>query len=113
MFRFFVIALILLLLALQYRLWVGAGGRADVHRLKNEIAAMEAENDKLRARNAALEAEIDDLKLGEAAMEERARTDMGMIKEGETFYLIVEPSEGSATTSEIPATTKPADKQDE
>lgn len=91
MFRYLVLALILLLASLQYRLWVGAGGKADVHRLKGEIAEMEAENDNLRARNAALEAEIADLKQGEAAMEERARTDMGMVREGETFFLIVEP----------------------
>jgi len=90
-FRFFIIALVLLLLALQYRLWVGAGGRADVHRLRGEIAVMDAENSQLRARNAALEAEIEDLKQGEEAMEERARTDLGMVKDGETFYLIVEP----------------------
>ncbi len=91
MFRYFVLALVLLFLALQYRLWVGAGGQADVHRLKSEIAVMEDDNDKLRSRNAALEAEINDLKQGEEAMEERARMDMGMIKEGESFYLIIEP----------------------
>lgn len=93
MFRYFVIALVLLLLSLQYRLWIGSGGKADVHRLKAEIAEMQSENDGLRARNAALEAEINDLKQGEAAMEERARTDMGMVKDGESFYLIVEPPE--------------------
>lgn len=91
MFRYFVIALVLLFLVLQYRLWVGSGGRADVHRLKGEIEILDAENEKLRSRNDALEAEINDLKQGEEAMEERARTDLGMVKEGEAFYLIVEP----------------------
>lgn len=103
MFRYFVIALALLFLGLQYRLWIGAGGRADVHRLKGEIAVMEAENDKLRARNAALEAEINDLKQGEAAMEERARTDLGMVKEGESFYLIVEPADAPEAAAQEPA----------
>lgn len=96
MFRYLVIALILLLISLQYRLWVGSGGKADVYRLKAEIRAMDEENAGLRARNAALEAEISDLKQGETAMEERARTDMGMVKEGETFFLIVEPHERKA-----------------
>lgn len=101
-FRYLVIALAVLLVSLQYRIWVGAGGKADVHRLKGEIAAMEAENANLRARNAALEAEINDLKQGEAAMEERARTDMGMVKEGETFYLIVEPPTSPVTPPREP-----------
>ncbi len=93
MFRYFVLALTLLFLGLQYRLWIGDGGRSDVHRLKAEILVLESENNKLQSRNDALEAEINDLKKGEAAMEERARTDLGMIKEGESFYLIVEPQE--------------------
>jgi cell division protein FtsB len=101
-FRYFLIALFLLFITLQYRLWVGAGGRADVHRLTGEIATMEAENDKLRSRNAALEAEIDDLKLGEEATEERARMDMGMIKEGESFYLVIEPSEQPLSLPPVP-----------
>ena len=82
--------LAVLLLGLQWRLWVANGGIAHTHRLKKEVAEQQAENDKLRARNATLDAEVRDLGTGVVAIEGRARTTMGMIKEGETFYLVVQ-----------------------
>ena len=81
----------LLLLALQWRLWIADGGIAHTHRLKQDVATLVAENERLQARNAALDAEVRDLGSGVAAIEARARTTLGMIKEGETFYLVVNP----------------------
>ena len=73
----------------QYRLWFADGSIPDVRGQQAEIAAMSEQNAHLRARNAALQAEVDDLKSGVAAMEGRARTDLGMVRQGETFYLLV------------------------
>lgn len=91
MFRLLVVGLLLLLLGMQYRLWVGDGGWAEVARLRAQIEELEAANADLRTRNNKLEAEISSLKTGVEAMEERARSDLGMVKEGEDFFLIVEP----------------------
>ena len=82
--------LILLLLLLQYRLWVGDGSLAEVWDLYQQVEAQREENQRLRERNQALEAEVKDLKQGLDAIEERAREELGMIKDGETFYQIIE-----------------------
>ena len=81
-----------MLAGLQYRLWIADGGIAHTHRLANELAAQRDDVERLRARNAAMDAEIKDLKSGLAAIEGRARSSLGMIKQGETFYLVVEKS---------------------
>ena len=86
--------LILLLLLLQYRLWVGEGSLAEVVSLQQEIARQRAELSRLEARNRALQAEVADLKDGLDALEERARSELGMIKQGEVFYQVIEPSRG-------------------
>ena len=91
--KWLVAILAILLLLLQYKLWVGDGSLAEVSRLKKEVAAQKDENTALRERNQALEAEVRDLKTGLEAIEERARSELGMIKEDETFYLVVEPPE--------------------
>ncbi len=83
--------LLVLLLMLQYRLWVGDGSLAEVWDLYQQVEAQRDENQSLRERNQALEAEVQDLKQGLEAIEERAREELGMIKEGETFYQIIEP----------------------
>lgn len=83
------IVLVLLLLALQYRLWFSDGSIQDVSRLRKEAAASSAEVSRLYERNQALAAEVSDLKRGLDAIEERARSDLGMISEGETFYQFV------------------------
>lgn len=88
--RGLLLVLATLLLVLQWRLWVANGGIAHTHRLKTQVAAQQAQNEQLRARNATLDAEVQDLNSGVAAIEGRARTTMGMIKEGETFYLVVQ-----------------------
>lgn len=90
--RILTVVLSLLLAGLQYRLWIADGGLAHTHRLSVELAAQTEENARLAARNAALDAEIRDLKSGVAAIESRARTSLGMVRPGETFFLVVNPS---------------------
>jgi cell division protein FtsB len=88
----FAAILLFLLLILQYTLWLGEGGLVRVWSLNEQVAVQEQENAQLRERNRALEAEVLDLKQGLEAIEERARTDLGMIKKNETFHQVVEPS---------------------
>ncbi|WP_019570668.1 MULTISPECIES: cell division protein FtsB [unclassified Thioalkalivibrio] len=92
--------LLLLVLALQWPLWFGEGGWPDVRELRSETAMQEAENQRLRERNRALEAEVRDLREGSAAVEERARRDLGMIREDETFFFIVD--EEDEVPGEVP-----------
>ena len=94
--KFLAAALLVVLLALQYRLWLGDGGMREVGRLRQEIDKQHQENDSLRERNRTLTAEVQDLKKGTTAIEERARTDLGMVKQGETFYQVVPPKDASA-----------------
>lgn len=76
------------LVLLQCRLWLSDDGLREVWRLSAEVERRIEENGRLAVRNAALEAEVRDLKQGMAAAEERARSELGMIQEGETFYQI-------------------------
>ncbi|HDN69109.1 MAG: cell division protein FtsB [Gammaproteobacteria bacterium] len=85
-----VILLVLLLVYLQYKLWFGEGSLQDVWQLHQDVEFQRLENIELRERNAALEAEVKDLRQGFDAIEEHAREDLGMVKEGETFYQVVE-----------------------
>lgn len=86
--RFLIVVLVGVLALLQARLWLADGGLREVWRLDDEVARRVEDNARLAARNAALEGEVKDLKQGLAAAEERARTELGMIKAGETFYQI-------------------------
>ncbi|HET6632829.1 MAG TPA: cell division protein FtsB [Rhodanobacteraceae bacterium] len=97
MLRWIAIILLVLLVALQIKLWVGEGGLRQVHWLRQQVAAQKAENAKLEERNRALAAEVADLKRGKQAVEGRARADLGLIKPGEEFYQVVEPAHGSST----------------
>lgn len=87
--KWVVAGLLVLLLALQYRLWFGDGSVQEVWRLTEEARATRTELLRLRSRNQALAAEVRDLKSGLEAIEERARATLGMIGEGETFYRFV------------------------
>ncbi|MCG6865912.1 MAG: cell division protein FtsB [Thiogranum sp.] len=82
--------LVVLLVLLQYRLWVGDGSLAEVWSLYQQVEVQRAENQRLLERNQALEAEVKDLKQGLDAIEERAREELGMIKKGESFYQIID-----------------------
>ena len=81
----------LLILALQYPLWLGKGGWLRVRELNGQVETQKDVNAGLKARNAALDAEVRDLKQGTEAIEERARLDLGMVKRDETFYQLVKP----------------------
>ena len=85
------VLLLVLLGWLQYRLWFGSGGEREVEALQQQVRQQARDNTGLKQRNEALAAEVEDLKSGEAAVEERARSELGMIKPGETFYRVVEP----------------------
>ncbi|HET6603141.1 MAG TPA: cell division protein FtsB [Xanthomonadaceae bacterium] len=91
MLRLLALLLLLVLVWLQVRLWTGHGGVSEVGELERRVHAQRTENAALEERNEALAAEVEDLKQGEAAIEERARSELGMIKDGEVFYRVVEP----------------------
>ncbi len=84
--------LVVCLVLLQARLWLSDQGMREVWRLKAAVAAQRAQNDEQRARNHRLAAEVSDLKVGLAALEERARSELGMVGNNETFYQIVTPA---------------------
>ncbi len=99
--KWLVSILIILLALLQYRLWLADDSLVETWRLEDRVEQQRKENAALEERNRALEAEVRDLKQGLAAIEERARTEMGMIKQDEAFYQIVEDKEtGDAKRSE-------------
>ncbi len=93
------IVLVLLVAAIQTPLWFGKGGWLRVWELQQDVQAAEAANEQLRVRNAALEAEVRDLKTGHEAVEERARSELGMIKQDEIFYQLVQPAREAAVSS--------------
>ena len=78
-----------LVFAMQYRLWVGDEGLAEVARLESAIEVQLAQNDGLRTRNQRLEADVTDLKQGVESVEARARSELGMIGEDEVYYQFV------------------------
>ena len=101
--------LLLVLLGMQYRLWVGPGSLADVEALREEIRAQKAELAELRARNQTLEAEVLDLREGLDAIEERARSELGMINQGEIFLQVIEPPTERSDDKEIERSQATAD----
>ncbi|MCX7893386.1 MAG: cell division protein FtsB [Burkholderiales bacterium] len=84
------------LVAIQYPLWLGKGGWLRVWEVDRQLAAQRAKNAALAARNAALDAEVRDLKEGLEAIEERARYELGMIRDDEIFFQIVRPAAAPA-----------------
>ena len=87
--KWFAAALVVALLLLQYRLWFSGAGVGEMLRLKAAVAAQQADNQRLSGRNRQLAAEVRDLKQGYSALEERARSDLGMVGAGESFYQVV------------------------
>ncbi|HET8942964.1 MAG TPA: cell division protein FtsB [Rudaea sp.] len=95
MLRYIALILLVLLIALEIKLWAGEGGMRDVWRLQHRLAEQKAQNQALKQRNDKLAAEVHDLKSGTGAIEERARSELGLIKPGETFYQVVPPQSGA------------------
>lgn len=89
-----VVGLVLLLVLLQGRLWVSDDGLREVARLERLISQQRQENARLARRNYRLEAEVRQLRAGETAVEERARSDLGLVGHGETFYLFADHGPG-------------------
>lgn len=92
--RILLIILLALFTLLQYRLWISEDGARGLWRLNDAVQAQENENRQLRDRNAILEGEVRDLKDGLDAVEERARSDLGMIRTDESFYQLVLDEDG-------------------
>ncbi len=88
--------LMLLIVWFQFKYWVGSGGMREVEALRERVEAQARENAALEQRNAALQAEVEDLREGKAALEERARSELGLVKPGETFYRVIDPPPSGA-----------------
>ena len=91
--RILLAILLILLVALQFKLWFGEGGYRDVQRLAERVEEQAAENEVLAQRNRELQAEVEDLRQGLEAIEERARSELGLSKENEEFYQVVPEQE--------------------
>lgn len=102
MTRWLFIPLGLLLIAIQFPLWLGKGGWFKVWELEDQLKARQTQNATLQARNDALDAEVRDLKTGTEAFEEHARAELGMVKPGETFFRIVVTPKGATTPNAAP-----------
>ena len=102
--RFFAVAGLALLVLLLYRFWFGESGWFALHQLEADLAAQDERTTALAERNRALATEVQALKAGPKAVEGRARTDLGMVKEGETLYLVVDeaPAEPEAADEAEP-----------
>jgi len=81
---------VILIALLQYPLWLGKGSWLRVWELNRKVHEQQEKNAALKARNAMLDAEVRDLKSGKAAIEERARSELGMIKQDEVFFQVIE-----------------------
>lgn len=88
--RIILIALLVILVLLQVQLWREF---AEVRSLRVMVEQQQIENEELERRNEALAAEVEDLRAGLEAIEERARSELGLIREGESFFLIVDPED--------------------
>ncbi len=90
MYKFIIAILIVFILQLQYRLWFGDGSREQIVEYQNKLNLLKSEAKNKRERNEALYAEVLDLRKGEEAIEERARYELGMVRENETFFQVIE-----------------------
>ncbi len=92
--------LLLILVFLQYRLWIAEGSLAEQKRLETQVEEQTAINQALRERNAVLEREVLELQTGNSGVEQRAREQLGLVREGETFYQFVEKDEPAVEEAE-------------
>lgn len=92
---------VILIALLQYPLWLGKGSWLRVWELNRQVHEQQEKNSALKARNAMLDAEVRDLKSGKAAIEERARSELGMIKQDEVFYQVIEAQPQRPVQTEV------------
>lgn len=118
--RWLALIFVVLIAALQYPMWLGKGGWLQVRELDRVVTAQREANAKLKTRNDALDAEVRDLKTGLDAIEERARSELGMVRQDEVFFQIqqgatqgkvpvpgVPGSASASATASTPITTEP------
>ena len=98
--RWLIVVLLLLLGLLQYRLWFAEGSLAERHRLEAKVEELERVNASLKERNQSLQRDVLELKSGNAGIEQRARSELGMIRRGEVFYQIVDPAPAQSETAQ-------------
>jgi cell division protein FtsB len=96
--RWLTLSLAALVVLIQYPLWLGKGGWLRVWEVDQQIQAQRVTNEKLRARNAALDAEVRDLKQGVEAIEERARSELGMVRQDEVFFQVLDQTRVAGKT---------------
>ncbi|MGC1816553.1 MAG: cell division protein FtsB [Casimicrobiaceae bacterium] len=96
-----------LILAIQYPMWLGKGGWLQVRQYDRQVALQRDANAKLEARNGTLDADVRDLKTGYEAIEERARADLGMIRQDEVFFQIQSPGAPAKPAAGATAVTPP------
>lgn len=104
--RWLLLVLLLILAFLQYRLWFAQGSLAEQRRLETEVARQSAVSRELRARNAVLEREVLELQNGLEGIEQRAREELGLIREGEVFYQFVDKADAGGLSPNEPAVTE-------
>ncbi|MFM1759327.1 MAG: hypothetical protein RLY75_597 [Pseudomonadota bacterium] len=106
--RIVIYSMLLLLIAIQYPLWLGKGGWLKVYEMEKQLELQQAKNSLLSLRNAKLTGDVKDLKDGTRAIEERARVEHGMLKEGEFFVQILPSEKSTSNTADgvKPAATK-------
>jgi len=102
--------LLVLLFWLQYKIWFQDGGVPEVLELQQEVNGVKTRVNQLEERNQSLEAEVRDLKKGLRAVEERARSELGMIKKGEVYYQVIEPAGKNKAATEKKNEEKSASK---
>ena len=105
--RWLLAGLVFILLVLQYRLWIADGSLAEGQRLERQIEEQSRINEQLQERNAALEREVLDLQSGNKGLEQRAREQLGLIREGETFYQFVDTPPANAEPAVVAAPATP------
>ena len=97
--RWLALVFVLLIAGLQYPMWLGKGGWLQVRELDRQLTAQRDANDRLKARNDALDADVRDLKTGFDAIEERARAELGMIRQDEVFFQVQRPPASARTAT--------------
>ncbi len=105
--RLITICLAALLVLVQYPLWMGKGGWLRVWDLDQHVMAAKNRNEELKARNDKLHSEVRDLRVGTGAVEERARYELGMIKENEIFIQVLEPNSKTVSQQAVSAAVPP------
>ncbi len=109
--RVIFIVLGLMFLGLQYKLWFDKGSVPRAHALEQDLADLKAKNDDAKRKNAVLEADVRDLEKAGEAIEERARSELGMVKKGETLIQVKELQPPAATIPNTTGNAAPAPKK--